>query len=403
MNLSFFIAKRYFFTKKKQNAINIISIISMLGVSVGSFAFVVVLSAFNGLDGLISSLFSSFDPDLKVFPIEGKTFAPDSTIFTSLEKLEGVHSFSRIVEDNALLKYGDKQRPAVVKGVEQSFIHMTGIDSMLVAGSFKLQSPEGEFAVLGYGVAYDLNISLNFLKSLTFYVPKRKMSLGHNPMDAFRSSRLYPEGYFMIEEGFDSKYVLVSLDFARKLFSYKNEISALEIKLMPDADVDSLQEEIQALMGDKLVVKNRYQLHELLYKMMKTEKVFIFIILAFILLVASFNIVASLSMLIIEKKMDIETLLSMGASKSVIQMIFLIEGWLISIVGACLGVFVGISFCLLQDYFGFISLNGGSGIFDAYPVDVHFTDIILIFTTVLSIGYLASRFPVRFITKSIIK
>jgi len=375
----------------------------MVGVSVGTFAFVVVLSAFNGLDGLISSLFSSFDPDLKVLPIEGKTFAPDSTIFTRLQNLEGVHSYSRILEDNALLKYGDKQRPAIVKGVEQSFINMTGIDSMLVAGSFKLRDENHDYAVLGYGVAYDLNISLNFIKRLTFYVPKRKMSIGHNPMDAFRSSRLYPEGYFMIEEGFDSKYVLVSLDFARKLFSYKEEISALEIKIKPGYDVDKLQIKIQNIFGDSSIVKNRYQLHELLYKMMKTEKVFIFLILAFILLVASFNIVASLSMLIIEKKFDIDTLLSMGAGKSLVQNIFLIEGWMISIFGAFVGIFFGVLFCYLQDYFGFISLNGGTGIFDAYPVDVHFLDIILIFITVILIGYLASRFPVRYITKKIIK
>jgi len=399
LNLPFHIAKRYLFSKKKQNVINIISLISVIGVTIGTMALVIVLSAFNGFDGLIRDLFGSFDPDLKILPTKGKTFVPDSA-FEQIRTMENVVFYSEVLEENALLKYGNRQRPAIVKGVDDEFTLMTGIDTMMVEGSFVLNRPKHQFAVLGYGVALNLGVGLTFVDPIKFYVPKRTAKLGQNPMDAFTTEYLYPSGYFTIQQDFDSKYVLVPLDFARKLFSYTNEVSAIELSVKNQNEIEHVKDQVQALLGNDFVVKNRFELHDVLFKMMQSEKMAIFVILAFILIIASFNVIGSLTMLILDKKQDIATLRSMGADQKTIQKVFLIEGWLISVSGAAIGVLLGVVICFLQIKFGFITLpGGGEFIVNSYPVDVHFTDIFIIFTTVVLIGYVASRFPVRYITK----
>ncbi|WP_372753372.1 FtsX-like permease family protein [Labilibaculum sp.] len=399
MNLPFHIAKRYLFSRKKQNVINVISMISVIGVTIGTMALVIVLSVFNGFDGLIRSLFGSFDPDLKILPATGKTFVPDST-FEQIRKMETVVFYSEVLEENALLKYGNKQRPAIVKGVDEEFTLMTGIDTMMVEGQFILNSGRYNFAVLGYGVALDLGVGLSFTDFIKFYVPKRDAKLGLNPMDAFSSEFLYPSGYFTIQQDFDSQYVLVPLQFARNLFDYKKEVSAIELAIQNPEEVEKVKDEIQKLLGDKFQVKNRFELHDVLFKMMQSEKMAIFFILAFILLIASFNVIGSLTMLILDKKKDIATLRSMGAEEKTIQKIFLLEGWLISIIGATSGVTLGLIICFVQIKYGLITLSGnGAFIMNSYPVEVHFTDIFIIFTTVVFIGYVASRYPVRYITK----
>lgn len=371
----------------------------MIGVTIGTMSLVIVLSVFNGFDGLITNLFGSFDPDLKILPTEGKTFIPDST-FEQVKKLKQVVFYSEVLEENALLKYGNRQRPAIVKGVDEEFSLMTGIDTMMVEGNFVLNRPNQQFAVLGYGVAANLGVGLSFVDPIKFYVPRRNAKLGHNPMDAFNIEYLYPSGYFVIQADFDSQYVLVPLQFARKLFDYKKELTAIELSIGDQDEVEAVKQQIQALVGDDYVVKNRFELHSVLFKMMQSEKVAIFFILAFILLIASFNVIGSLTMLIIDKKQDISTLRSMGANEKTIQKIFLLEGWLISISGALIGIVLGSVICLLQIQYGFIKLSGGGNfIVNSYPVALQISDIFIIFTTVVLIGYIASRFPVRYITK----
>jgi len=398
LNLPFHIAKRYLFSKKKQNVVNIISLISVIGVMLGTTALVIVLSVFNGLNGLITDLYGSFDPDLKILPAKGKTFIPDST-FEQIRNMENVVFYSEVLEENALLKYGNRQRPATVKGVDENFTLMTGIDTMMVEGNFILDSEKYQFAVLGYGVALDLGVGLTFVDPIKFYVPKRTAKVGHNPMNAFKSDILYPSGYFVIQADFDSQYVLVPLDFARTLFSYKSEVSAIELAIHDQAEIENVKEEIQKLLGNEFVVKNRFELHDVIFRMLKTEKAAIFFILAFILIIASFNIIGSLTMLILEKKNDISTLRSMGADEKTIQKVFLMEGWLITLSGGVLGIFLGVIVCFLQIQFGFIKVAGLGSLLDSYPVEVHLSDIFIIFTTVVLIGYFASRFPVYYITK----
>jgi lipoprotein-releasing system permease protein len=373
--------------------------ISVIGVAIGTLALVIVLSVFNGFDGLIRDLFGSFDPDLKILPTSGKTFLPDST-FEQIRNMENVVFYSEVLEENALLKYGNKQRAAIVKGVDEEFRLMTGIDTMMVEGQFILDNGKYNFAVLGYNVALDLGVGLSFTDYLKFYVPKRDAKLGMNPMDAFRSEYIYPSGYFSIQQDFDSQYVLVPIQFARKLFGYKKEISAIELSIQNPQEVEEVKKQIQTLLGSDFQVKNRFELHAVLFKMMQSEKMAIFFILAFILLIASFNVIGSLTMLILDKKQDIATLRSMGAEEKTIQKIFLLEGWLISIIGASIGVTLGLIICFMQIKYGFVPLVGeGAFLMNSYPVEVHFTDIFIIFTTVVLIGYAASRYPVRYITK----
>jgi lipoprotein-releasing system permease protein len=398
LNLPFHIAKRYLFSKKKQNVINIISIISVIGVTVGTMALVIVLSAFNGLNQFIDQQFSSFDPDLKILPAKGKTFVPDS-IFERIKNMEQVAFYAEVLEENALLKYGNRQRPAIVKGVDENFTLMTGIDKMMTDGNFVLDTPKHQFVVLGYGVALDLGVGLTFVDPIKFYVPKRNAKVGHNPMDAFNTEYLYPSGFFQIQIDFDTQYTLVPLSFARKLFNYKNEVSAIELGINDSEDINDVKSEIQEILGDAYVVKNRFELHDVIYKMMKTEKTAIFFILAFILVIASFNIIGSLTMLILDKKEDVSTLRSLGANEQTIKQLFLIEGCLISFSGAIIGVILGVAICFIQIKFGLVKLAAGNFMMNTYPVSVHFTDIFIIFITVVLIGFFASRFPVQYITK----
>lgn len=378
--------------------------ISVIGVSLGTMALVIVLSVFNGFNGLISNLFGSFDPDLKILPVAGKTFIPNSSEFVQIREMDQVLFYAEALEENALLKYGNRQRPAIVKGVTEEFALMTGIDSMMLDGDFILEKDNRESVVLGYGVASNLGIGLNFIDPIKFFVPRRDAKMGHNPMDAFKIDFLFPSGVFTIQEDFDSQYVLVPMAFARRLFDRKEAVSAIEIKLKNLDQSDIVQEHIQDLLGEDFVVKNRFQLHDVLFKMMQSEKTAIFFILLFILVIASFNIIGSLSMLIIDKQNDIETLISIGANKTLIQRIFLLEGWFISFFGAVMGTFLGVGVCLLQQKFGFIKLSGADNfIFAVYPVVIKFADVVIVFTSVIIIGYLASSLPVRYLTRKFLK
>lgn len=405
MNLSFYIARRYLLGKKSQNAINIISAISVGGVAVGTLALVIVLSVFNGFDSVVKSLFSTFDPDIKVMPLEGKTFEPGTATLEELRALEGIEAVSEVLEENVLLLYGEKQHIASIKGVDAHFQDVSGIDSMIYDGAMKLKDENRSYAVVGQGVAYNLRIGLAFIDPLYVYTIDRKSRFNMaQPEESIRRDFLYPSGIFAIEKDFDSRYVITSLDFARDLFSYEKAVSFLEIRLDPAADRTLVQEQIARVMGDGFQVKNREQQNELFYKVMKSEKWAIFLILTFILIIASFNIIGSLSMLIIDKKKDIQTLRNMGAGNRLIEKIFLVEGWLISISGSLIGLFLGTLVSWIQQRFGVIKLSGsGSFVIDAYPVRIVGTDILLIWLTVLLIGWIAARYPVKQISRKYLR
>lgn len=400
MRFSLYIARRYLFARKSQNAINIISAISMLGVGVGTMALVVILSVFNGFDEVVKSLFNAFDPDILISSEKGKVFTPDER-FKQVQELPGVAYYSEILEENALLKYGERQHIATIKGADESFIKVTGIDSMVYDGEMILKEKNRSYAVVGQGVAFSLQIGLNFINPMFVYMPKRLGDINlANPDDAFRRNYIYPSGIFAIEQDFDSRYVIVPIDFMRDLLEYTNEVSSVELKLNSKVSFAETQESIEKILGSDFLVRNREQQNELFYKVMKSEKWAIFLILTFILIIASFNIIGSLSMLIIDKRNDIKSLRNMGAGHQLISRIFLLEGWLISIVGSLIGISLGTLISWIQDRFELLKLSGsGTFVIDAYPVDLQAGDVFLVWITVLFIGFLAASYPVRQISK----
>ncbi len=407
MNLPVFIAKRYLFARKSHNAINIISGIAVGGVTVGTMALIVVLSVFNGFDNLVRSLFGSFNPDLQVTPKEGKTFIPDTAILHKIKNMPGVFDFAEVLEDKALLRYDEKQTIATIKGVTANYASISGIDSMIRQGSFTLDNGREMLAVVGQGIAYFLNIRLdvkiNYRPPVSVYVPKRMKTMPANPERAITRRYITPGGIFSIEQDFDTRYVIVPIEFARDLFGYSHEVTAIEIKLADKTASPKVQEQIAAIFGPAFEVKNRFQQNELFYKTMQAEKWAIFLILVFILAVASFNVIGSLTMLILEKKQDIGVLRSMGATISLIRKIFQTEGWLITVLGAVTGLALGLVICWLQIRYKLVKLHGsGSFVIDAYPVKIQAGDVIIIITAVLIIGYFAAWYPIRFVTRRFI-
>lgn len=387
-------------SKKKQNIINIISAISVGGIIVGTMALVIVLSVFNGFSILIDTFFSSFDPDLKITPVEGKMFDPDEFEFEKIRNLPGVVHYAEIIEEVALLKYGTQIYPAVVKGVPENYTKYTSIDSLIIDGKFMLENEGINYTVVGQGVAYNLGIRPEFTDPIMVYVPKKGKQVSINPARAINHNYIFPMGVFAVLEEIDSKYIIVSHKFASELFESGSQVSTVEIGLDSKVNSKGLQKEIEKILGSSFHVKNKYQQHDLIYKTMESEKWAAYLILVFILVVASFNILGSLSMLIIDKKDDILIFRSMGASTKTIGQIFLFEGWLISIVGAIIGTLFGLFLCWLQITFEIIPLpNNGSFLITSYPVKIIFTDILLIFAVVLLIGFFASWYPIKFISQ----
>ena len=401
LSFSFRIARRYLFSKKSHNAINIISGISAAGVGVGAMALVCVLSVFNGFELLISDMFSSFDPDLKITLTHGKTFDVNSQELNDVRKLKSVAYFTEVVEENALLRFKEKQMPAVIKGVSNDFEKMTRIDSIMYDGKFILNDGAFERAVPGVGVASILGLGAHFIDPLYIYAPKRTSKINLlRPEESFNPLGTFVSGIFSVKQlQYDDHYVIVSIKLARELFDYeKSKVSSVELKLNDSVDQEKVQAQIKSLLGNKYQVKNRYEQQESFFKIMKVEKWFTYLILCFILLIASFNIIGSLSMLIIDKKGDIDTLRNLGANNQLIRRIFLFEGWLISVVGALTGIGLGALMCLLQQYFGILKLGTGY-VVDSYPVLTNPMDLLLVFVTVLFMGFLAAYYPVRYIRK----
>ncbi len=401
MKTAFYIARRYLISKKSVNVINIISGISIAGVTVGTFALIVILSVFNGLDTSIKSMFSSFDPDIKITASRGKSFGLNEGNFEAIKKLEGIKSVTPIIEDDALLRYGDHQYFATIKGVPVNYSEISRLDtSSITSGKFLLEANQIPFAIVGQGVAYYLSVGLTFTDPVHIYTLKKGTTGRPSVTNAFNHSTIYASGIFQNQQEIDSKYVLVPFQFAQELFQMENRVNAVEIGLKKGSSEETMKSEITRILGDQFVVKTQFEQHELFYRVMKSEKWAIFAILGFILIIASFNILGSLSMLIIDKKADISILQSMGADQKLIRTIFLFEGWMISLAGAFFGLILGILICWVQIRFGILKVpgNDGSFIFSSYPVEIRTSDLLAIFLLVTGIGFLAAWYPIRFIS-----
>jgi lipoprotein-releasing system permease protein len=402
MNFPFYIARRYFISKKSHNIINIISGISVAGVTIGTMALIIVLSVFNGFQELVISLFNSFNPDLMITARTGKTFYDTTIDEQQIRKIPGVISLSDFIEENALAKYKEKQYIVTIRGVGEDYSKISGLDTMMTEGKFKLQDGFQDFAVLGNGVAYYINANLNdFQNPITLYVPRRTADFSGGFENAFNSEIVFPSGFFSVQQDFDSKYIILPLRFVKKLLDYHHEISGVDIWLSKNADTEKIQKDIARNVGDGFNVKNRFQQQETLYKIMKSEKWAIFLILAFILFIATFNVIGSLSMLILDKKHDISVLQCMGTSQSAVKKIFFTEGMMISLLGAFTGLILGGLICKLQQIFGFVKLGspGSTFVVSTYPVSMHLIDFVLVFSTVTLIGFLAVWYPVYNIRK----
>jgi len=391
LNLPFYIASRYLVSKKTHNIINLISAISVLGVMVGTMALVIVLSVFNGFEKVVISMFNVFDPDLRITVSEGKTFR-SGDLNPAIRIMPEVIRYTEVLEENALLRYKEKQYLATVKGVSPGFTERNPLDTLLIEGDLVLQVDSFDFALPGFGIAYYLDIHVDDPEGLiTMYVPDRKKRMNILSESTLRSESIRPSGIFSVQQDFDNKYVFVPLRFARTLLDYSDEVTAAEIMLKDGANRNAIQEKISDLAGTGFQVKNRLQQQEILYKTMKSEKWAVFLILTFILIIATFNVIGSITMLILDKRKDIDTFGSMGATASLIRRIFFTEGVLITLSGAVAGLILGWLICWLQLKFELIKLHGGgSFIMQAYPVEMKWVDFVMVFLTVMFIGSVAS-------------
>ncbi len=409
MNFPFFVARRYLFSKKKTHAINVISLISVIGVAVATMALVIVLSVFNGFHDLVASFFTNFDPQLKVVPVEGKTVPADDPILTKISHFPEVDVATGTVEDMALAIYNGKQAMVTIKGVDDNFPQLTHITEILYGdGQFQLHTANLQYGTPGIRLAQTLGLGANWKGYLKIYAPQREGQLDMtDPQSGFVVDSLISPGVvFSVNQGkYDKSYIVTSLGFAQNLFNQQGMVSALELRLKPGSNLENVKARMQQVAGKKYQVLDRFEQQSDTFKIMKVEKLMAYIFLTFILIVACFNIIGSLSMLIIDKKDDVVTLRNLGASDKQIRRIFLFEGRLISFFGAILGILLGLLLCWLQQQYGFVKMGSSDGTFvvNAYPVSVHYSDVLLIFLTVIAAGWLAVWYPVRTLSKRLVQ
>ncbi|MDR0976801.1 MAG: FtsX-like permease family protein [Prevotellaceae bacterium] len=405
MNLAYHIARRYLISRKKHNAVNIISAVSVCGVTLATLAMVCTLSVFNGFQEMVADLFTAFDPQLKISAARGKVFDPRDSLLLQVRDMPEVALCVQTLEENAVVQYKENQVMVTIKGVEDSFRQLTDIDSLLFgAGRFVLHDEVVDYGVMGGELVSQLGTGIQHVDPLQVYAPRRDMRVNMaNPSASFRRDYLFSSGVVFVvgQSEYDAHYILTSLSFARRLFDRPVDVSALELKLAPGANAASVERKIARLLGDDYVVENRYEQQADVFRVMEIEKMVSYLFLVFILVIAGFNIIGSLSMLILDKSDDVATLHKLGADRRFITRIFLFEGSLISLFGAVLGIVLGLLLCLLQQRFGLIALGGGDGSFivDAYPVSVHAADVLVVFATVLVVGFLSVWYPVRFFTR----
>ena len=398
MNLPFFIARRYLFARKSHNVINIISAISAVGMAIGTAALIIVLSVYNGFDSLVRQSLSETDPDLKVIPVSGKSFVPDSSVFAWVYDRDEVHNMSSVVEENVFISYEQQQCIAKAKGVDAVYEEESPIADRVTAGQFYLHRGQVPMCAMGAGVAYSLGANPSFLTKARIYFPIRGQAISlSNPAASVKSIDIKPSCIFSINSEIDASLVLLPLETMRELMGYDDEVSAIEIRLKPGLGQkasNAFRTELQSHLGSGFKVSTRIEQNAALYKMMRYEKLAIWLILIFVVIIIAFNIFGSLTMLIIEKKEDIGTLSSLGAPLGLTRHIFVLEGWMISLLGLAAGIILGVGFALLQQRFGFIKMPGNFMV-TSYPVIIQWTDVVLTAISVALIGWLIAFIPVR--------
>ena len=410
MNFPFYIARRYLFSKKSHHAINVISGVSVCGVALATLALVCTLSVFNGFQDLVSMMFTAFDPEIKITAANGKVFDSQNEQIQLLRELPEIEVFSESLEDNAMVQYKGRQTMVVIKGIEENFNQLTAIDSILYGrGEWILQDEVVDYAVPGIELVSVLGTGIRFLDPLEVYAPKRGVKINvANPSTSFESSYLHSSGlvFAVNQQKYDASYILTSLSFARELFQYETEVSSIELRLAADADIKKVKNKIQRMLGTDFLVQDRYEQQADTYRIMEVEKLISYVFLSFILLIACFNVIGSLSMLIIDKRNDVVTLRNLGANNRLISFVFLFEGYMITFFGALIGIGLGLIVCFIQQEFGVIPLGSGASagafVVDAYPVSVYATDVILVLITVLVTGFLSVFFPVRYLTRRLL-
>ena len=410
MSFPFYIARRYLFSKKSHNAINVISGVSVCGVALATLALVCTLSVFNGFQDLVTTMFTAFDPEIKITAANGKVFDAQDERIQLLKELPEIEVFSESLEDNAMVQYKGRQTMVVIKGIEDNFNQLTAIDSILYGrGDWILHDEVVDYAIPGIELVSILGTGIRFLDPLEVYAPKRGVKINvANPSTSFESSYLHSSGlvFAVNQQKYDASYILTSLSFARELFQYETEVSSIELRLVADADLKKVKNEIKRILGNDFLIQDRYEQQADTYRIMEVEKLISYVFLSFILLIACFNVIGSLSMLIIDKRNDVVTLRNLGADDQLISRVFLFEGYMITFFGALIGIGLGLLLCFIQQEFGLISLGSGSSagafVVDAYPVSVYATDVILVLITVLVTGFLSVFFPVRYLTRRLL-
>lgn len=408
MSFPFYIARRYLFSKKSTNAINIISGISITGVAVATMALIVTLSVFNGFHDLVASFFTQMDPQLKVTPIKGKTADASDAVLMKIRQLPAVEVATECLEDQALAVYGNRQMMVMLKGVQDNFDSLTHIREILEGdGDFELHAADLHYGIPGLGIAYQMGLGYTYQQPLKVYAPRRQGQLNMaNPADGFVEDELYSPGcvFCMKQAKYDKHYILTSIDFTRQLFDQEGKLSSLELRLKPGSDFEQVKKDMVQLAAGRFKVQDRYEQQDDTFRIMKVEKLIAYIFLTFILIIACFNIIGSLSMLMIDKRKDVVSLRNLGATDKQITHIFLFEGRMISAIGAIIGLIIGLLLCWLQQQYGIVRLGSSEGSFvvDAYPVSVHPWDVIIVFLTVLAVGFLSVWYPVHYFSKRLL-
>lgn len=393
--LPLFFARRYLFSKKSHSVINIVSGVSAFSVAIPVMAMVILLSVFNGFEGLIKSMYRSFDPDIRITPVRGKVFPIDSLPRERFLAIDGVRDAAYALEDNAVFEYRDRQAFGTMCGVDSLYRQVVPLDSLRTEGVFQLQFGDFPEAYVGQGMAYALGIRVNLNSPISVYVPRRGRVSPLLPYSFYKKQNIFPSGVFALEAEVDGKYVIVPLHFAQELLDYPGQASSVAIRLEADASPQRVQQQIGQWLGDDYKIQSRYQQKESFYRIMMYEKWGIYFIILLVLVIASFSLIGSLVMLIIEKRKDSQTLVTMGADTKLLRKIFVAEGMLIYLIGAGGGLLLGVALALAQQHFGFLKLSGETFLIDAYPVEVHPSDLAWVIVTFVTVSYLISVLTVR--------
>lgn len=393
--LPLFFARRYLFSKKSHSVINIVSGVSAFSVAIPVMAMVILLSVFNGFEGLIKSMYRSFDPDIRITPVRGKVFPIDSLPRERFLAIDGVRDAAYALEDNAVFEYRDRQAFGTMCGVDSLYRQVVPLDSLRTEGVFQLQFGDFPEAYVGQSMAYALGIRVNLNSPISVYVPRRGRVSPLLPYSFYKKQNIFPSGVFALEAEVDGKYVIVPLHFAQQLLDYPGQASSVAIRLEADASPQRVQQQIGQWLGDDYKIQSRYQQKESFYRIMMYEKWGIYFIILLVLVIASFSLIGSLVMLIIEKRKDSQTLVTMGADTKLLRKIFVAEGMLIYLIGAGGGLLLGVALALAQQHFGFLKLSGETFLIDAYPVEVHPSDLAWVIVTFVTVSYLISVLTVR--------